>query len=55
MYRMDGTIDLDVDLSLWEDAEKISILKVTTPSCLILPYLTLYYLAFLVPSIVTLL
>ena len=41
MYRMDGTIDLDVDLSLWEDAEKISILKVATPFCLILPYLIL--------------
>ena len=32
MYRMDGKIDLGVDLNLWEDGDRISILKVIQPS-----------------------
>ena len=32
LYRMDGKIDLDVDLNLWEDGDRISILKVIKPS-----------------------
>ena len=32
LYRMDGKIDLDVDLDLWEDGDRISILKVIKPS-----------------------